>query len=375
MDFIDQIKQMAERVVKMKDQILTEEATKNAFIIPFIQNLGYDVFNPMEVVSEYVADIGVKKGEKVDYAILKDNLPIILIECKHWKEDLLQHNEQLFRYFTVGKAKFGILTNGINYMFFTDLVEPNKMDAEPFLSFDITNIKENEVEELKKFHKSYFEVEAITSSASDLKYSNMIKTIFSNDLKNPSDVLVKYFISQVYPGRATEKNVSYFSELVKRSLQQAVSDLIQERLKSALTQESENTKKVKPEKDIKNENENPIVEESKIITTEEEIEAFQIIRAVLRKKLSVSRIIYRDTQSYFNILLDDNNRKSICKLYLNGTKKSIGIVDDSKKEIRYDIKNIDELFSYSEKLEKVIDLFEKQPEQKGPINSSINVNL
>ena len=125
MDFKDQIKQLGERVLKLKDQIATEEATKNAFIMPFIQSLGYDVFNPIEVVPEYITDIGTKKGEKIDYAIFKENNPTILIECKHWAQNLNLHDGQLLRYFHVSKAKFGILTNGITYKFYTDLVEPN----------------------------------------------------------------------------------------------------------------------------------------------------------------------------------------------------------------------------------------------------------
>ena len=128
MDFKDQIKQLSDRVVKLKENIQTEEATKTAFIMPMIQALGYDVFDPTEVVPEYTCDIGIKKGEKIDYAIHKDGQPIILIECKHWKEDLSSHNGQLFRYFHVSNARFGILTNGIIYRFYTDLVEKNKMD-------------------------------------------------------------------------------------------------------------------------------------------------------------------------------------------------------------------------------------------------------
>src|ERR1043165_5481568 len=125
MEFKNAIKQLGDRVAKMKNQILTEEATKNAFIMPFIQTLGYDVFNPLEVVPEFIADIGIKKGEKVDYAIVRDGHPIILIECKHWSADLDPHNSQLFRYFHTTPAKFGILTNGIFFRFYTDLVLPN----------------------------------------------------------------------------------------------------------------------------------------------------------------------------------------------------------------------------------------------------------
>jgi len=134
MDFKDQIKQLGERVIRLKDQIQTEEATKNAFIMPFIQALGYDVFNPLEVVPEFTADIGIKKGEKVDYAIMKEGQPIILIECKWWGDNLDVHNSQLFRYFHTTKSKFGLLTNGIQFRFYTDLMETNKMDEKPFLS-------------------------------------------------------------------------------------------------------------------------------------------------------------------------------------------------------------------------------------------------
>ena len=157
MDFKDQIKQLGERVSKLKDQINTEEATKNAFIMPFLQALGYDVFNPIEVVPEFISDIGLKKGEKIDYAIFKDGNPTILVECKHWKQNLSIHDGQLLRYFHVSKAKFSLLTNGIIYRFYSDLVAPNKMDEKPFLEFNITEIKDNQIEELKKFHKSVFD--------------------------------------------------------------------------------------------------------------------------------------------------------------------------------------------------------------------------
>jgi hypothetical protein len=162
MDFADTFKLLADRVNRLRDNIQTEEATKNALIMPFIQTLGYDVFNPLEVVPEYITDVGIKKGEKIDYAIFKDGHPAILIECKHWRENLDLHDGQLLRYFHVSKAKFGILTNGIVYRFYTDLEDPNKMDEKPFLQFDITALKDAHIEELKKFHKSYYNPEQIS---------------------------------------------------------------------------------------------------------------------------------------------------------------------------------------------------------------------
>lgn len=165
MDFKDQIKQIGDRVAKAKEHINTEEATKHSFVMPFIQALGFDVFNPLEVVPEFVADLGIKQGEKVDYAIFKDGSPIMLVECKWHGAKLDVHNSQLFRYFHVSKAKFGILTNGIEYRFYTDLIEPNKMDERPFFTFNITDLKEVQAEELKKFHKSYYNAETIFNTA------------------------------------------------------------------------------------------------------------------------------------------------------------------------------------------------------------------
>jgi hypothetical protein len=219
MDFKDEIKLFSERVEKLKDEIRTEEATKNAFIMPFIQLLGYDVFNPFEVMPEFIADIGIKKGEKVDYAIMKDGQPAILVECKHWGEGLDPHNSQLFRYFHTTSAKFGLLSNGIIYRFYTDLAQPNKMDEKPFFEFSVTDIKDTQVEELKKFHKSYFDVDSIQSTASDLKFMNELKALIAVEFQTPTEGLVRHFAKQIYPGMLTTRVIETFSNLTKKSLQ------------------------------------------------------------------------------------------------------------------------------------------------------------
>lgn len=344
MDFKDIIKQMGERVARLKDQITTEEATKNAFIMPFIQALGYDIFNPLEVVPEFTSDIGIKKGEKVDYAILKDGVPVILIECKWWGADLQLHDSQLLRYFHTSKAKFGVLTNGIQFRFYTDLVDMNKMDEKPFLEFDITNIKEQQINELKKFHKSYFDINAIFSSAAELKYVNEIKTLFLNELTNPTENFVKYFVTSVYQGRATEKVMTQFKELVKRSYNQFISDMINDRLKTALDQENAKEKEqLKVEIEAKK-------EEPAVITTNEEMEAFFIVKSIVHGKIDSSRVHYRDFQSFFAVLIDDTIRQTLCRFYFTETKKVLAIMDESKKEQRFEISKLDDIYNYSEQL-------------------------
>lgn len=353
MDFKDQIKQLADRVTKLKEQILTEEATKNAFIMPFLQALGYDVFNPLEVVPEYITDVGTKKGEKIDYAIFKDGTPTILIECKHWAQNLNLHDGQLLRYFHVSKAKFGLLTNGITYRFYSDLVEANKMDEKPFLEFNINEIKDGQLEELKKFHKAVFDANSITNTASELKYTNELKNFLQQELTNPTPEFVKHFARQVYPSVITAKVLEQFTNLTKKSIQQHISELITERLKTALSKEDEKSKESEAIQTGLGKK-----EEAKVVTTEEELEGYMIVKTILRQKINVTRITYRDAQSYFAILLDDNNRKTICRLYLGGNKKFLATLDEQKKEIRNEISSLDDIFNYSEILFQVIANYE-----------------
>ncbi len=351
MEFKDSVLQFSSRVEKLCPQIQTEEATKNALIMPFIQLLGYDVFNPFEVNPEFVADLGIKKGEKVDYAIMKDGNAIMLIECKHYSEKLDPHNSQLFRYFHTTSAKFGLLTNGINFRFYTDLISPNKMDEKPFFEFKITEIKDNEIAELKKFHKSYFDIENITNTASELKYLNEIRTLLTNELTSPSDEFVRYFAKKAYPSMITQKVLEQFTAITKRAFNLLISDSINDRLKSALKTETEQVVGLTAKAEESGQAAN-------IETTQEETDAFLIIKSILRKDTDVKRIFLRDAQSYCAVLLDDNNRKPICRLYFNGKKKYVEIPDEGKKFAKKEIEGVDDLYGLGGELEKVIHLYQ-----------------
>lgn len=348
MDFKDSIRQLAERIDNLKENLPTEEATKNALIMPFINALGYDVFNPLEVLPEMCCDIGTKKGEKIDYAIMKDGEPVILIECKHWQQDLNLHDNQLLRYFNVSKAKFGVLTNGIIYKFYTDLAEPNKMDTKPFLEVNMLDLKDTQVEELKKFHKSYFNVNEILSSASELKYMGELKTVISREFSNPSPDFVRYFGKQVYDGTFTTKILEQFTTLVKRTINTYINDMISDRLKAAIKEEDAPTvaQSVEPVAPV----EEP-AEDSKIVTTEEELQAFYIIKAILHGSVPAERVTYRDAQTYFAVFLDNNNRRTVCRLYLDSdTRKRIVFLDDNKKEVGHIIQSIDDIYQFSKEL-------------------------
>jgi hypothetical protein len=343
MDFRDQLKQLGDRVCKLKESVQTEEATKNAFIMPFLQAFGYDIFNPAEVVPVYTCDIGIKQGEKIDYAIFKEGEPIILIECKHWKQNLSLHEGQLLRYFNVSKAAFGVLTNGIEYLFYSDLVEPNKMDDKPFLELNLENLKDSAVEEVKKFHKSYFNIDEVSSTASQLKYMKDLKAVINSEMNNPSEDFVRLLAKQVYSGIINKKQLDIFTDLIKKTFSHTINEIISDRLKSALDTE----KQAEVQTTVA-----PVAENNiGIVTTEEELDGFRIVKAILRKQISVDRVFYRDTQSYFNILLDDSIRKTICRLYFNNpAKKYIALFGQDGKENKVEIKNLDDIYSHSEAL-------------------------
>jgi hypothetical protein len=231
------------------------------------------------------------------------------------------------------------------------------MDEKPFLEFNINEIKDNQTEELKKFHEAVFDAESITNTASELKYTNELKHLLQQELTNPSADFVKHFAKQVYPSNISAKVLEQFTNLTKKSIQQHISDLITERLKTALSKEDEKTKE--QEAIIA---EQAKAEENKVVTTEEELEGFMIVKTIVRQKINATRISYRDAQSYFAILLDDNNRKTICRLYLNGSKKYFVTLDEQKKEVKNEITSLDDIFKYSEILHSIIENYEKSKE-------------
>jgi hypothetical protein len=353
MDFKDELKRLSERSQTLKDTLTTEEATKTALVLPFIQALGYDVFNPLEVLPEYTCDIGMKKGERVDYAILQNGEPVILIECKACQVPLnVTHEGQLLRYFQTSKARFGILTNGIAYQFFTDLDEPNKMDKRPFLEVDLLDLR-NIPDELKRFHRSYFDVPSILSSASELKYKSELRTGIQAEVAIPSPELTKLIAKRIYGGVVTAKVLEQFTDLLKATITSVINDIINDRLQSAMegTAAAPEAAASMPATDAPIETEAPADKESRIVTTQEELEGYYIVKSILRQTIAGERITYKDTINYFGINIDDNGAKLLCRLYFNNLNNlRIAFPGEDKKEERHKITCLDDIYLFSNDL-------------------------
>ena len=362
MDFIDEIKTLAKNIPSISEKILTEEGTKNALVMPFIRILGYDPFNPNEVNPEYVADVGVKKGEKIDYAIMKDNKPVILIECKTVNTDLnKEHASQLFRYFTVTNtpARVGILTNGVIYQFFTDLDERNKMDTKPFLEINLLDIKEPLIAELKKFSKQHLNLDQLESHATQLKYTREIIQKLNEEFSNPSDDFVEYLAKQVYPKKYMSKAKEKFKKITKESLDQFLSDKINERLNRAIKASPTKQPEATPIGTVPQ----PVSEKEDggVITTDEEWEGYYFVKAILNDVIEPSRIVMRDAKSYCAILLDDNNRKPICRFYFTPNQKYVIVFDnDAKEGNKIPIANLNELFKLAQHFKSAVAMYDKK---------------
>lgn len=346
------LEQLHQRVNGLKDQINTEEATKNAFVLPFIQLLGYDIFNPTEVIPEFICDIGTKKGEKVDYVIRNNEEPILIIECKHWKENADAHNSQLHRYYHVSKARFGVLTNGLKYNFYTDLEKPNIMDEKPFLTIDIEDLKDSSIKILESFAKNQYNLENILDSAEGLKYIKAIRIEFEKEIENPSDEMVRLLVNRFFDKSLTANRMTAFKEYTKKALTVSINESISDRLKSALHIN---------EKIEKQDNSNPVpIDENKdsekVITTEEEMEGFQIVKAILREKIPSERIACRDTQSYFGVLLDNNNRKPICRFHFNTSNKYLELFHNGKDAgEKILLTDLDDIYNHRTELHLTVD--------------------
>lgn len=345
---IDQaVHALAAKVRELKSIIETEEATKTAFIIPFISTvLGYDVTDPREVIPEYTADVGVKKGEKVDFAIKSGNDFRFLIECKKIGEPLhLNHANQLVRYFNVTDTEFAILTNGEVYEFYAQLDAANRMDEKPFMTIDLANIDARVFPHLEMCTKTRFDSETIAASAEQLKYISEIRKVLAAQFKEPDADWVKQIAARVTSRRMTAQNLEAFTKLISTAQSQFLKDEANRRLRSA--QDFEEAK-APVQADPMEEAEPEVTEPSSgIVTTEEELQGFSIIRAICCSEVPISDITMRDAKSYCAILYQDNNRKPLARLFFDRQVPRIGIFNSEREWEYFDMDSIEGIYEHA----------------------------
>ena len=217
------------------------------------------------------------------------------------------------------------------------------MDTSPFLEIDLLNLSDNEITELKKFEKENFDVESILSAASDLKYYGMIKKLLKDEFLNPTDDFIKFVLSNgIYEGRLMQNVIERFRPIVKKSISQYLNELVNDKIKNALNIDNADLKSEVVHEEIPDEE-----EESGIVTTEEELQAFYIVKSIICNHIALERVTYKDTVSYFGIIIDGKVTRWICRLFFKDTVKYV-IIPSENENRKYILDNIDDIYKLSD---------------------------
>ena len=342
MGFTEDLAALTATVRQRVAVVKTEEATKMSLIVPMLQTWGYDPFNPLEVTPEFTADVGTKQKEKVDYAIMRDGVPIILIKCKPAGMPLDRHGSQLFRYFAVCPAKIGILTNGTEYRFFSDTEAENKMDLVPFLTVNLLDLKPGQENQLAKFCREAFDMDALMPSIQALAERRQLQEAIARAFDDPPEELVKYFIRQVHDGPIQAKVLEKYTPMVRDGLRAYFTERVNTRLQNAISDEPADL----------SEGSSDGVE-----TTDDELAGLRIVQAIAAELVDPERLVPRDNKSYFNILLDDTIRQQVCRLYLNTSNWYIGTYE-TKEEVKEPIEKLADIYRHREQILAAIRRYE-----------------
>jgi hypothetical protein len=355
MELMDKIQTLAARIPGQMEHIQSEEATKNALIMPFITALGYDVFDLTEVFPEYTADFGALKGARVDYAIMKEGRPIMLFECQPADVNLDDmQTAQLAGFFEATEARFGVLTNGVVYRFHSDLYKSRGMDLKPFFEIDLLKLDGELLKELERFTKSSFNVGENVEAAVELKYTKEIMWLLSEEMREPSDDFVRFFAKQIYSEDMNQAARRRSADRTKEAFNQLINTGVYARLNSTIANEGEPTADTEvmtssPKEEIVGERPRSVVTD-----TSEELEGFYVVKSILRNVVEPNRVAMRNLRTYCGIFLDNKNNKPICRLWFDGSKKWLGLYDEKKKEEKVALSELDDIYQFADRLRDTV---------------------
>ena len=318
MAFEDEITRHAEQIKTRLPFIKGEEAAKQALVVPFLQVLGYDVWDPREVQPEYIADFAKKKAngqmEKIDYALHMGGAPAVFIECKSADKELDEHDAQLARYFNATPSvRVAVLTNGVRLKIFTDLQQPNIMDDKPWLDVDLRSVRQAEIDALKRLRRADFDAEQVVGLAEEMVYYNVIVAFMATQLRDPSEAFVRFIAGEIPTiGRVTSKIVERLTPIIRKAIQASIVAHVERSFSREPEPITESPQPPQPQ--------TPAIAVSAagearegVVTTPEELEGFSMISKMIKEVNPDAVVSYRDSKSYFTII-QKNVRKWFVRL-------------------------------------------------------------
>lgn len=314
-EFHEKIASHAQHVLRVGEHCTTEETTKQALILPLLDILGFNAYDPTKVRAEYSADLpGVKNGERVDYALFCQSIPVILIEAKSYNENLNNHAPQLMRYFNASpEVEFAIITNGREWRFFTDLKNKNVMDDKPFLTINFEKLDQTKITNLSRFCHDSFQADTLRVLAEESAYLSLFTKTISSSLKEVDSDFVRYVASHSNIGRQlTQKFIETITPLVKQAVEKSVSEMVV----SGLSNPAQVTNSSQLEQLETQNTEDSVADivdpnNSKIITTVNEQDVFNFTQILLGD----DDIVWKDTESYFSVLYQGKSNRWLFRYF------------------------------------------------------------
>lgn len=332
--FAERIRQHAEHVKNVGMHCTTEETTKQALILPLLDILGFSPFDPMKVKAEHSADFpGAKASERVDYALFCHAVSVMFIEAKAHGEKLTNHCPQLARYFNATpEVSIAAITNGCEWRFFTDLVNKNVMDAEPFLVVDFENLDEALISRLYRFRHDEFQPDALRTLAEESVYLNAFKAVIKASVLECDADFVRYVANKSTVQRTlTAKFMETITPIVKQAVAQSMSEMVANSLSAppaAMPAQAE----VEINQDPRADHVDPM--NPRVVTTYAERRLLEIVLDTLGEN---AEIVGKDTESYFTVLFQGKVNRWLVRYYADGKNPriqvSVPITDERRREI------------------------------------------
>ncbi|MGJ0622818.1 type I restriction endonuclease [Xenorhabdus bovienii] len=319
------LKHHVEHVKNAGEHCATEETTKQALILPFLDILGFSPYDPQKVKAEYGADFpGAKANERVDYALFCQSVPVMFIEAKGYKEKIENHCPQLSRYFnSTPEVTISAITNGQEWRFFTDLKQKNVMDPTPFLRIRMDEISDADASQLYRFRHDKFKPEALRTLAEESVYLSAFTKTISSSLRDVDSEFVKYVASKSNVERQlNQRFIESITPLVKQAVEKSVSAMVVSGLSNRHTPIDEIP--IDKEPSVEHSEPDEIVDPNNpnIITTKNELALFEKIKSIIGENIDIQ---YKDTESYFGILYQGKSHRWIVRYFDKKNKSYIQI--------------------------------------------------
>lgn len=353
-DMKDGISAYIRRVKDLCDHVRgNEQATKQSLVGPLFSLLGYDLTDPRECIPEYKTDFGTGRSVKpVDWSFASNGKPIFFVEAKEAGKKLSGYSEQLGDYFAKSTdVKLGILTNGVQWKFYTDVENANVMDKEPFVTWDVLSDEEAPLDLLTVLHKNQYNPQLIRTFAERNRNRNLLVSELTK-LLEPSSDLVRLAVANIETRRLTDAVVDTWKPVLKS----AIEEWARQRTLNLILNPP------KPQE--------VSTQSDRVVTTQEELRTFEAIKTLLGPDMPIA---YQDTYSYFKIHLPERHTWAICRLYLDRRSPMMWIcldysdvqhiviegvtIQDADGWIEVPLKSIDDIQVYTELLKSA---WEKQ---------------